>query len=98
MSHHQFNPEHLALTRREFLNRCGMGMGAIGLGSLLQNSIGPAAQAAAPVNPLIARPGQFPGKALVPGKLLARLITNCCHAPTLTAPLPGRTRNRKSIP
>ena len=63
MSHHQFNPEHLALTRREFLNRCGMGMGAIGLGSLLQNSIGPAAQAAAPVNPLIARPGQFPGKA-----------------------------------
>src|SRR5581483_9366967 len=23
MSHHSFNPEHLALTRREFLGRCG---------------------------------------------------------------------------
>ena len=35
MQHHALNPEHLALTRREFLNRCGMGMGALGLGSVL---------------------------------------------------------------
>src|ERR1700722_20631100 len=35
MSHHAPNPEHLALTRREFLHRCGMGMGALGLANLL---------------------------------------------------------------
>ncbi|MEW6161056.1 MAG: twin-arginine translocation signal domain-containing protein, partial [Verrucomicrobiota bacterium] len=33
MQHHKLNPEHLALTRREFLSRCGMGMGALGLAS-----------------------------------------------------------------
>ena len=35
MSHHPFNPEHLSLTRREFLGRCGMGMGALSLASIL---------------------------------------------------------------
>ena len=66
MSHHKFNPEHLALTRREFLSRCGMGMGALSLGALLQNSLSPAAQAAGSyVNPLAARSGQFPGTAFV---------------------------------
>jgi hypothetical protein len=35
MGHHALNPEHLALTRREFLNRCGMGMGALGFASML---------------------------------------------------------------
>ena len=64
MPHHKFNPEHLALTRREFLNRCGMGMGALSLASLLQNSIQPGAQAATSyVNPLSPRGGQFPGTA-----------------------------------
>ncbi len=43
MSHHAFNPEHLALTRREFLNRCGMGMGALGLGTLMSGAVGPQA-------------------------------------------------------
>jgi hypothetical protein len=43
MSHHKFNPEHLALTRREFLNRCGMGMGTLGLGTLMQGALGPQA-------------------------------------------------------
>ncbi|MDX1952227.1 MAG: DUF1501 domain-containing protein [Verrucomicrobiota bacterium] len=64
MSHHGFNPEHLALTRREFLSRCGMGMGAIGLGTLLSDVFSPTLQAnsgftsaLAPKNP------QFPGKA-----------------------------------
>ena len=37
MNHHAPNPEHLALTRRDFLCRCGMGMGALGLTSLLGN-------------------------------------------------------------
>src|SRR5688572_11220241 len=64
MSHHKFNPEHLALTRREFLSRCGMGMGALSLGALLQNSLGPSAQGASSyVNPLTPRSGQFPGTA-----------------------------------
>ena len=64
MSHHKFNPEHLALTRREFLNRCGMGMGALSLGALLQKSLAPSAQAANGYqNPLLAKGGQFPGTA-----------------------------------
>ena len=64
MSHHKFNPEHLALTRREFLSRCGMGMGALSLGALLSESLSSPAQAASTyTNPLAARGGQFPGKA-----------------------------------
>jgi hypothetical protein len=64
MPHHKFNPEHLALTRREFLNRCGMGFGALCLGTLLQESLGPSAQAATSyINPLAPRGGQFPGTA-----------------------------------
>ena len=64
MSHHKFNPEHLALTRREFLSRCGMGMGALSLGALLQDSLGPSARAAnAYVNPLSPKNSQFSGKA-----------------------------------
>lgn len=40
MSHHRpFELEHLALTRREFLNRCGMGMGAAGLAGLLGGTL-----------------------------------------------------------
>ncbi|MEP0843563.1 MAG: DUF1501 domain-containing protein [Phycisphaerae bacterium] len=35
MSHHPPNPEDLFLTRREMLCRCGMGLGALGLGSLM---------------------------------------------------------------
>ena len=35
MNHHAPNPEHLVLTRRDFLHRCGMGMGALGLAGLL---------------------------------------------------------------
>jgi len=37
MTHHRQNFEHLALTRREFLGRCGMGMGALSLASLFGN-------------------------------------------------------------
>ena len=37
MNHHAPNLEHLALTRRKFLRRCGMGMGTIGLAGLLGN-------------------------------------------------------------
>src|SRR5687767_11668695 len=63
MSHHKLNPEHLALTRREFLSRCGMGMGALSLGSMLCEALSPSVQAANYVNPLAPRHGQFPGTA-----------------------------------
>src|SRR5688572_27511646 len=63
MSHHKLNPEHLALTRREFLSRCGMGMGALSLGTMLRDALSPSVQAANYVNPLAPRHGQFPGTA-----------------------------------
>ena len=61
MSHHAFNPEHLALTRRDFLRRCGMGMAGLGLAGLL-GSIG-TARAGEYVSPLASKAPQFPGTA-----------------------------------
>lgn len=65
MSHHPFNPEHLALTRREFLQRCGMGMGSLGLASLFgATGLTPSATAEAmSANPLLPKSPQFPGRA-----------------------------------
>ena len=65
MNHHPFNPEHLALSRREFLQRCGMGMGALGLATLFgttgpENSLRAEAMSA---NPLLPKSPQFPGRA-----------------------------------
>ncbi|MEY2409225.1 MAG: hypothetical protein QOF48_1895 [Verrucomicrobiota bacterium] len=66
MPHHPFNPEHLALTRRDFLHRCGMGMGALGLAGL-GGQLGLTAPAAANetgyTNPLQPRHSHFPGTA-----------------------------------
>jgi len=65
MLHHPFNPEHLALSRRQFLNRCGMGMGTIGLASLM-GSLGVVGNAQADANftnPLLPKPPQFSGRA-----------------------------------
>jgi hypothetical protein len=63
MSHHSFNPEHLALTRREFLNRCGMGMGALGLTGLLTDIGAPKASASEMISPLAVKQSHFPAKA-----------------------------------
>src|ERR1043166_363443 len=66
MGHHALNPEHLALTRREFLCRCGMGMGAVSLASLLGslNSVNAEpSHAAGFINPLSPKSPHFPGKA-----------------------------------
>src|SRR6266487_1628272 len=76
---HQFDPEFLRnhsaqpgdffLTRRQFLNRFGMGFGALSLGSLLGNGLGPSKAAAAEpglsadTNPLAPRKPHFPAKA-----------------------------------
>ena len=57
MSHHGPRPEHLFLTRRELLNRCGMGFGALGLAGVLD---GENARASSPLAP---RGSHFPGKA-----------------------------------
>ncbi|MFM9030249.1 MAG: twin-arginine translocation signal domain-containing protein, partial [Opitutaceae bacterium] len=56
MSHHRPDPEHLFLSRREFLQRCGIGMGALGFAML--SSDGRAARAAGPGSP-----PHFPAKA-----------------------------------
>jgi len=70
MSHHIPNPEHLFLTRRDFVRRTGMGMGMLALGGLLgeRGIFGPAGAVAAPqisgTNPLAARkPWHFAPKA-----------------------------------
>jgi hypothetical protein len=64
MAHHAPNLEHLALTRREFLCRCGMGMGGVTLASLF-GSLGVlnSAQADGFTNPLAPKQPQFPAKA-----------------------------------
>ena len=65
MNHHPFNPEHLALSRREFLQRCGMGMGALGLATLF-GTTGPETSLRAEAmsaNPLLPKSPQFPGRA-----------------------------------
>ncbi len=56
---HPFPFEHLSLTRRELLSRCGMGFGALALGSL----VAPTEKAVAAGNPLLARSPHFPAKA-----------------------------------
>ncbi len=64
MSQHDFNPEHLGLTRREFLNRCGTGFGALGLASLLgEDGWLPRAEGANVHSPMAARPPPSPAKA-----------------------------------
>ncbi len=57
---HDARLEHLALTRRELLGRCGMGLGALALGQLLGDG---AAAAAGGSNPLAPREPHFPAKA-----------------------------------
>src|SRR5215813_13675204 len=65
MEHHKPNPAHWALTRREFLCRCGMGMGAVSLGSLLGGLVTPNSAQASDgfINPLTPKQPHFPGKA-----------------------------------
>src|SRR5204862_2434351 len=64
MGHHPLNPEHLALTRREFLSRCGMGMGALSAASLFVGlnflNAEPATAPAGFINPLTPKSPHFP--------------------------------------
>ncbi len=59
MSHHAPNPTDRFLTRRDFLTRCGMGFGALSMGSLF----GQANEAALNLNPLAVKAPHFPAKA-----------------------------------
>ncbi len=52
--------EHLALTRRELLQRCGMGFGAMALGNLV---VGAQQASASSTDPLLPHPPQFAAKA-----------------------------------
>ncbi len=60
MPHHRPNPFDSTLSRRQLLTRCGMGMGALALGTIL-SEVGYGSSAN--INPLIAHQPQFPGKA-----------------------------------
>src|SRR5438552_1757515 len=64
MSNHKQALDHLFLTRRELLCRCGMGLGTVGLTALLQDwgFLG-RAEAATSLKPLAPRKPQFPAKA-----------------------------------
>jgi len=64
MSHHEFRWQDAFLTRRDFLCRTGMGLGAVAMTNLLSETgfLLPA-QAAESSNPLAARAPQFRGRA-----------------------------------
>jgi len=64
VSPHTFQLEDSLLTRREFLCRCGMGLGAVALTQLL-GEVGflSPVRAADAVNPLTPRAPQFSGRA-----------------------------------
>jgi len=66
MPHHAPRLEDHFLTRREFLCRCGMGMGSLSLASLLHSTgvLTPNAQASpAPLSPLTPKGPHFPARA-----------------------------------
>jgi hypothetical protein len=63
---HEVQLEDRFLTRRDFLSRCGMGVGALGLASLMDAAglLTPTARAdSSLLSPLAPRLPQFPGKA-----------------------------------
>ena len=66
MNHHTPNIEDRFLTRRDFLHRCGMGMGALALTKIMAGlgmSEAAAAETAAGFNPLTPKAAHFPARA-----------------------------------
>lgn len=57
------NSNACSLTRRELLRRSGMGFGMLGLGAVLGQDVASTARADGGVNPLMAKPPHFAGKA-----------------------------------
>ena len=58
-----FSERGLPLSRRWFLRECGVGLGKIGLASLLTDAFVSRASAAAPIDLMTPKPPHFPGKA-----------------------------------
>jgi hypothetical protein len=63
MSHHAPRLEDSFFTRRDFLHRCGMGLGALALGSVINEALGLETTGSAPLNPLTPKAPHFPAKA-----------------------------------
>src|SRR5216110_3867280 len=65
MSHHQPRLQDAFLTRRDFLCKCGMGMGALGFASLMAQTglPGQEARAGEVINPLTPKAPLFPARA-----------------------------------
>lgn len=62
MDHHALDPSDFALTRRDFLQRTGMGFGAAGLANLLGPPTVLGAESS-DINPMAPKQPHFPGKA-----------------------------------
>src|SRR5580698_8522995 len=63
ITQHQPSAADFCTTRRQFLNRFGMGFGALSLAGLLGQSISPSVQGAMNLSPLAPKSPMFPGKA-----------------------------------
>ncbi|MEO6182277.1 MAG: DUF1501 domain-containing protein, partial [Verrucomicrobiota bacterium] len=63
MEFHKPNLEHLGFTRRQFLSRCGMGMGAVSLASLASSFFDSVAHGSETLSPLAPKLPQFPARA-----------------------------------
>src|SRR6266513_4421090 len=62
MQHHKPQLDDAFLTRREFLGRCGMGMGALSLATFF-GGVQAHAETGGYVSPLTPKPSQFPARA-----------------------------------
>jgi hypothetical protein len=63
MSHHEIRLEDAFLTRRDFLSRCGMGLGATGLSALLSDPAEGAGLSGEAIGPFAPRAPQFQPRA-----------------------------------
>jgi hypothetical protein len=63
MLNHQPNPADRFLSRRQLLQRCGMGMGALALGNIFAQAGFTTPAQASSVNPLLPKHSHFPAKA-----------------------------------
>src|SRR5687767_8711492 len=63
MKHHKPDPTDVFLSRRQLLQRCGMGMGALALGNIFAQAGFTTPAQASSVNPLLPKHAHFPAKA-----------------------------------
>jgi hypothetical protein len=63
ITQHQPSADDFCVTRRQFLNRFGMGFGALSLAGLFGQSLGSSAEGAMNLSPLAPKAPMFPGRA-----------------------------------